>query len=254
MANLTRRRILCRALAGGAALGAAGETATRAAAQAPTTRDAPAKRAPTQADWANLARYRAANAEVLAGPASARRVVMMGDSITQFWTQLNRSFFVAHGLVGRGISGQLSAQMLLRFWPDVIALKPQVAYIMAGTNDLVGDVDPYDAQATQNNIEAMALLATAQAMKVILASVPPASGFARAGAMEDLKRLNVWINDLCVRNGYTYCNYWPVLEGTGGVLKPGLGIDTIHPNAAGYAVMGPVLLAAIDRALKRQPG
>ena len=251
MPDLMRRRMLTGAIAGGAAL-CAGGTATRAAPQAPAKTDTPAPprtRLPVK-DWANLARYRAANTEVLAAPASARRVVMMGDSITQFWTQTYRPFFAANGLVGRGISGQLSSQMLLRFWPDAIALKPQAIYIMAGTNDLVGDVDPYDAQATQNNIEAMALLATARNMKVILASVPPASGFARAGAMEDLKQLNVRINDLCSRNGYTYCDYWPVLEGTDGKLKPELGTDTVHPNAAGYTAMAPVLLAAIDRALK----
>jgi lysophospholipase L1-like esterase len=254
MPDLMRRAMLTGAIAGGAAL--AGGTIAFAAPQAPPKTDTPAPprtRLPVK-DFANLARYRAANAEALAAPASARRVVMMGDSITQFWTQTYRPFFTANGLVGRGISGQLSAQMLLRFWPDAIALAPRAVYIMAGTNDLVGDVDPYDAQATQNNIEAMALLARAQNMRVILASVPPASGFARAGATDDLRRLNVWINDLCARNGYTYCDYWPVLEGTGGVLKPELGVDTVHPNAAGYTAMAPVLLAAIDRALKRQPG
>ena len=252
MPDLMRRAMLRGAVVTGAAL-CAGGTAAHAAPQAPAKSDTPAPprtHLPAK-DFANLARYRAANVEALAAPASARRVVMMGDSITQFWAQTYRPFFTTNGLVGRGISGQVSAQMLLRFWADAIALKPQAIYIMAGTNDLVGDVDPYDVQATQNNIEAMALLARAQNMKVILASVPPASGFARGGAMEDLRQLNVRINGLCDRNGYIYCDYWPVLEGTGGKLKPELSIDTLHPNAAGYTAMAPVLLAAIDRALKR---
>ena len=253
MPDLMRREMLRGALATSAVL-YAGATAP-AAPQAPGRTDvpvAPPRRVPAK-DWGNLARYRAANAEILAAPASARRVVMMGDSITQFWTQTYRPFFTTNGLVGRGISGQLSAQMLLRFWPDAIALAPRAIYIMAGTNDLGGEFDAYDAPTTQNNIEAMALLAKARNMKVILASVPPAL-FARAGAMEDLGRLNVWIKDLCTRNGYTYCDYWPVLEGTGGKLKPELGIDALHPNAAGYTAMAPVLLAAIDQALKGQPG
>ncbi len=250
MPDMTRRGLLRGALVGGTTLGTAGAVQ----AFGPLDRAAVMKRAPAMQDWANLARYRAANAEALAGPASARRVVMMGDSITQNWARYSGGFFAAHGLVGRGISGQLSAQMLVRFWPDVIALKPRLVHIMAGTNDLVGDIDPYDAQATQDNLSAMVSLAKTRGIGIVMASVPPASGFAWGGAMEALKALNAWINDLCAKEGYTYCDYWPVLEATGGKLKPELGLDTVHPNAAGYAAMGPVLLASIDAALKRKAG
>jgi lysophospholipase L1-like esterase len=201
--------------------------------------------------------YGGANKVVLAGPASARRVVMMGDSITHNWDRFCRPFFKQHGLVGRGIGGETSAQMLMRFSPDVVELKPQAAHIMAGTNDLAALRHPYDGETTRRNIEAMAALAKENGIAVILASVPPASGFISRTAEDPilaLKDLNAWINDLCARNGYTYCDYWPVLRDTGDRLKRQYGRDTVHPNAAGYAVMGPVLLAAIDWALKRQPG
>ena len=198
----------------------------------------------------NLA-YQGHNKLLLAGPASARRVVMMGDSITYNWDRFCRPFFTAHGLVDRGIGGETSAQMLLRFKPDVIELKPQAVHLMAGTNDLAALRHPYDGEATRRNIEAMATQADEAGIRVILASVTPASGFRWGKPAEDaLKSLNGWINDLCGRNGYTYCDYWPVLRGTGDWLKPQYGRDKVHPNPAGYAVMGPVLLAAIDTALK----
>lgn len=195
--------------------------------------------------------YAGANKALLAGPASARRVVMMGDSITYNWDTMSRPFFRQHGLVDRGIGGETSAQMLLRFAPDVVELKPQAVHIMAGTNDLAALRRRYDGDLTRRNIEAMAKQATEAGIRVILASVPPATGFRWGPPAEAaLKALNGWINDLCTRNGYTYCDYWPVLRGNGDRLKPGYSRDSVHPNPTAYAVMGPVLLAAIDAALK----
>ena len=267
MPDMMRRKFLTGALVGSALLGSVVQAAaiidTRRRARAwhdwweprvplrrwrePRWRRLP----PVERDWANVTGYRAANAAALAGPASARRVVMMGDSITENWRRFTGDFFADHGVLARGIGGQTSAQMLLRFWSDVLTLKPEAVHIMAGTNDIVGSPEPYAAVGTQSNLEAMALLAKAHGIAVVMASVPPASGFARAGARDDLKALNAWINDLCGKNGYTYCDYWPVLEAAGGKLKPELGLDTVHPNDDGYAVMGPVLLAAIDAALKK---
>jgi lysophospholipase L1-like esterase len=198
----------------------------------------------------NLA-YQGHNKLLLAGPPSARRVVLMGDSITYNWEPMSRPFFKEYGLVDRGIGGETSAQMLLRFVPDVVELKPQAVHIMAGTNDLAALRRPYDGELTRRNIEAMATQAREAGIRVILASVTPATGFRWGKPAEDaLKSLNGWIHDLCGRNGYTYCDYWPVLSGTSDRLKPGYSRDSVHPNPAAYAVMGPVLLAAIDEALK----
>jgi lysophospholipase L1-like esterase len=203
----------------------------------------------------NLA-YQGHNRLLRAGPASARRVVMMGDSITYAWGHEQGVFFRQNGLVDRGIGGETSAQMLLRFDSDVIAVAPRIVHIMAGTNDLAALRHPYDGDATRRNIQAMAARAKEKDITVILASVPPASGFSsprREPGIVSLKKLNVWIRDLCEKSGYTYCDYWPALR-FGDRLKPGYGKDGVHPNAAGYAVMGPVLLAAIDAALKKHAG
>lgn len=208
---------------------------------------------PVPEDAPNFA-YAGANKAALAGPASARRVVMMGDSITYNWERFDRPFFKPHGLVNRGIGGETAAQMLMRFAPDVVALTPKAVHIMAGTNDLAALRRPYDGAATRKSIAAMAAQAAAADIRVILASVTPATGFRWGKPAEAaLKSLNIWINDLCTRSGYTYCDYWPVLRGTGDWMKPEYSRDKVHPNALAYAAMEPVLLAAIDTALKSQP-
>ena len=211
-------------------------------------------------DWPNLKRYRQANADVLAGPAAARRVVMMGDSITDNWNNPqfnNGDFFAAHAMVGRGISGQVTAQMLVRFMPEVIALKPQVVHIMAGTNDVAGNQDPYDFAATAGNLQAMITLAKANRIRVILASVPPATSFSwkpeRGNQLDTIKALNAWIKSTCAEQHLTYCDYWPVLQGPDGGLRPDLGYngDSVHPGKAGYAAMEPVLLEAVRVAMTK---
>lgn len=210
-------------------------------------------------DWPNLHRYHQANAEVMALPASARRVVMMGDSITDNWAkpEFGNGFFDAHGIVGRGISGQVSAQMLVRFTPEVIALKPQVVHIMAGTNDIAENQDPYDFAATTGNLQAMITLARANGIRVVMASVPPATSFSwkpyRGNQLETIKTLNAWIKAACAEQRLTYCDYWPVLQGADGGLRPDLGYhgDSVHPGPEGYAVMEPVVLEAIRIAQSR---
>lgn len=211
-------------------------------------------------DWPNLKRYHQANAEVVALPAASRRVVMMGDSITDNWANPqfnNGDFFATHGMVGRGISGQVTAQMLLRFMPEVVALKPQVVHIMAGTNDIAENQDPYDFAATAGNLQAMVTLAKANGIRVIMASVPPATSFSwkpyRGNQLDTIKALNAWIKTTCTEQHVTYCDYWPVLQGPDGGLRPDLGYngDSVHPGPKGYAVMEPVLLEAIRVAMTR---
>ena len=207
-------------------------------------------------DWPNLKRYHQANADALALPPAARRVVMMGDSITDNWAKpdYGNGFFDAHSIVGRGISGQVSAQMLVRFMPEVIALKPQAVHIMAGTNDIAENQDPYDFAATTGNLQAMITLAKANGIKVIMASVPPATSFSwkpyRGNQLDTIKALNAWIKATCQYQRLTWCDYWPVLQGPDGGLRPDLGFhgDSVHPGPEGYAAMGPVLLDAIKAA------
>ena len=208
-------------------------------------------------DWPNLKRYHQANIEAAALPAASRRVVMMGDSITDNWNNPqfnNGDFFGAHGLVGRGISGQVTAQMLVRFMPEVVALKPEAVHIMAGTNDIAGNQDPYDFAATTGNLQAMITLAKAYRIKVIVASVPPATSFSwkpeRGNQLDTIKALNAWIKTTCAEQHLTWCDYWPVLQGPDGGLRPDLGYngDSVHPGKAGYAAMEPVLSEAIRMA------
>lgn len=206
-------------------------------------------------DWANLHRYKAANREAIKLPAFDRRAVLMGDSITDAWPGQTGDVFARNGLIGRGIGGQTTAQMVVRFQPDVIALKPVVVHILAGTNDVAENQDPYDFTSTTNNLLAMAAMAKANNIRVVMGSVPPATSFAWRPALgnrsDKIQTLNGWIKTFCAQNGHVYADYWPVLgDGLGG-LKAGLGNDSVHPNAAGYAAMNPIALAAIDKAMTK---
>lgn len=200
-------------------------------------------------DWAWLARYRDANGKLAASP-GAPRIVFMGDSITQSWPDMVPAFFKP-GRIGRGISGQTTPQMLVRFHQDVIALKPRVVHIMAGTNDVAGNTGPTSDEHVQNNIRAMTELAQAHGIRVILASIPPAADFPWKQGLNPgprIQRLNRWIEDYAKRSGAVFADYWSAVhQGVG--FKPGLAYDGVHPSAAGYAAMAPVAEAAIKRAL-----
>lgn len=207
---------------------------------------------PVQAlDWANRARYAAANAGDKALPADKRRAVFMGDSITENWARPEHdgAFFPANGFIGRGISGQTTSQMLLRFTPDVLNLAPRAVHILAGTNDVAENGGTYDPALTQDNLAAMASLARAVGMKVFIGSVPPARDVYWRKSVGDptnrILALNDWIAAFCRREGHSYVDYWPVLADAGKGLKAELGLDPVHPNRAGYLVMGPVALKAM---------
>jgi lysophospholipase L1-like esterase len=203
-------------------------------------------------DWPNLCKYRADNARLAAGPASGRRVVFMGDSITEGWGVADATFFT-DGVVNRGISGQTTPQMLVRFEADVIALKPAVVHIMAGTNDIAGNTGPTSADAIRNNIVAMATLARASGAKVILASVPPAAKLfwnpALPPAPPKIAETNAWLKAYAAREGFIYADYHTALATPDGAMKPELTLDGVHPNAKGYEVIEPLARAAIQRAL-----
>ncbi len=264
MADMVRRGLLGGALVAGA-LGVAAKAVAQNAPQSNPDAEkvqqalqsyndpAALKVIPVGQDWANLHRYRALNDSVKGNPPP--RAVFMGDSITDNWAGMAPAWYDRNGYYGRGIGGQVTAQMLVRFMADVVAHKPGAVHILAGTNDLAENTDPYDPAATQNNLTAMIRLAAAHNIKLVVGSVPPATSFAwrpevgnRAGMIRDL---NGWIRDLCAREGHVYADYWPVLATDEGGLKPELGIggDSVHPNSDGYALMQPIAVAAINAAL-----
>jgi lysophospholipase L1-like esterase len=201
-------------------------------------------------DWAYQARYRDANAALATG-AKSPRIVFIGDSITEGWAGMDPGFFTSER-IGRGIGGQTTPQMLVRFRQDVIALKPAVVQIMAGTNDIAGNTGPIDEAGTQANFRSMVELAQANGIRVILASIPPADHFPWRPGLEtapSIGRLNAWLKAYAARTGSVYANYWSALKGSGEGMRAGLSSDGVHPTAAGYAVMEPVAERAIRAAL-----
>jgi lysophospholipase L1-like esterase len=215
-------------------------------------------------DWAELDRYRAANAALAAPAKDEARVVFMGDSITDMW-QLPKSggFFPAKPYVDRGIGGQTTPQMVLRFRADVIALQPKVVVILAGTNDLAGNTGPMTLEETEGNLATMAELARLHGIRVVLSSVMPVNDVADADGksiVQTEKRppgkilaLNEWIKKYAADNGYVYLDYFPATADEQGFLKSELTNDGLHPNSRGYAVMGPLAEKAIQEALKKKP-
>jgi lysophospholipase L1-like esterase len=196
-------------------------------------------------DWAGLCRYRAANA---ARPPGSTRVVFLGDSITENWLLADPAYFSAD-IVNRGIGGQTSAQMLVRFRADVVALRPAVVHILAGTNDVAGNNGPVSPRDFQNNIESMVEIAKANGIRVILGSIPPAAAFNWQPALHPAPRivaLNVWLREYAARNGLGYVDYHQALRGTADELKAALGNDGVHPNRDGYAVMRRLAEAAVS--------
>ena len=213
-------------------------------------------------DWPQLARYREANRALPPAKPGEARVVFMGDSITDNWQQERFAFFVpAKPFVDRGISGQTTPQMLVRFRPDVIDLKPKVVVILAGTNDIAGNTGPMLDEDVERNLASMAELAKANGIKVVMASVTPTSAYhppANGGApqtslrpMVRIRAINDWIEKYTADNGHVYLDYFTPMLDAAGVMKAELTGDDLHPNAAGYAIMGPLVEAAIQRALSQ---
>jgi lysophospholipase L1-like esterase len=250
MNRITRRG----ALAGSGVLAALAGVARAQPAPAPAAPPPNPAELRLHEDWAYLARYRAENAVDAARPAAERRVVFLGDSITEGWRARRPEFFTGNGFLGRGISGQTSPQMLVRFPFDVAALKPQAVHILAGTNDVAENTGPYDPQATRGWIVAITELARAHGLAVILGAVPPAAdfpwrrGLAPAGKIAEL---NGWMRGYAREHGLGYADYTTVLDDGRGGMRPGLAIDGVHPTPEGYALMEPVALEAVRTALRR---
>src|SRR5688572_22240391 len=206
-------------------------------------------------DWANLARYREANRTV-----TRADVVFIGDSITDAWQQPRfGGFFPGKNYVDRGISAQTTPQMLIRFRPDVIALKPRVVVILAGTNDIAGNTGPMTNEDIQNNLASMAELAKANNIRVVLSSITPVSAYHAASnappqttrrPVARIQAINAWMKAYAAANKHVYLDYYSAMIDSTGMLKTEFSEDDLHPNAAGYKVMAPLAEAAIAQALR----
>jgi len=199
-------------------------------------------------DWAGLCRFQAANAAQRPGTA---KVVYIGDSITENWLLADPQLFTGP-VVNRGIGAQTTAQLLVRFRADVVALRPQVVHILAGTNDVAGNNGPLRPQDFQNNIETMVEIARANGIRVVLGSIPPSSVFSWQPQLKPAPRivaLNQWLRDFARRNAMAYVDYHSALRGAQDGLNPALGNDGVHPNRDGYGVMRKLAEAAIAQAL-----
>jgi lysophospholipase L1-like esterase len=206
-------------------------------------------------DWPNMARYREANRTV--GPVD---VVFMGDSITDAWPQPRfGEFFPGKRYAGRGISGQTTPQMLIRFRQDVIDLKPKAVVILAGTNDIAGNTGPMTDEEIQGNLASMSELASANGIKVVLSSILPTSSYHVASAtaapqttvrpLARIKAINDWMKTYAAAHKHVYLDYFTPMLDDKGMLKSELSGDDLHPTAAGYAVMAPLAQAAIEKAI-----
>ena len=204
-------------------------------------------------DWPGLARFAEANKTIQPPAAREKRVVFMGNSITEGWLRLDSAYFAAKPYINRGISGQTTPQMLLRFRPDVIDLKPAVVVILAGTNDIAGNTVPTTLETIMGNIASMAELAKAHKIKVVLSSVLPAFDYPwRLGLQpaEKIVALNAMIKDYAAKNGCVYLDYFSAMTDARHGLPKEISPDGVHPNLAGYKIMEPLAEKAIAEALK----
>lgn len=201
-------------------------------------------------DFGFLARYRDANIKLGPPAPGENRVVFMGDSITEIW-HLDRSF-PGKPYVNRGISGQTTPQMLVRFRQDVIDLKPKAVVLLGGTNDIAGNTGPMTPEQTQDNIESMAELATASGIPIVLCSIPPSVKFPWNPAIQPAQTIlsiNAWIRAYAARKGHPYVDYHSALKDSENGFPLTISLDGVHPKPSGFAIMAPLAEKGIEQAL-----
>ena len=206
-----------------------------------------------RADWANLAKYRDANSRLAPPTSNENRVVFMGNSITEGWQQYFATMFAGKPYINRGIGGQTTPQMLVRFRPDVVALKPKVVVILAGTNDIAGNTGPSTLEMIEDNLASMAEIASSNGIKVVLSSVLPVFDYPWKPGLEPAPKiiaLNKWMKDYAATHGAIYLDYHSAMSDERGGMRTGLASDGVHPNEAGYRVMAPLAEQAIEKALR----
>jgi len=206
-------------------------------------------------DYGQLQRYRADDATVKAMPDTKNRVIFFGDSITDGWNL--EKYFEGKSYINRGIGGQTTPQMLVRFRQDVIDLKPKVLLVLAGTNDIAGNTGPMVNEDIEANLASMAELAKAHDINVVFSSIlpvhdytPRGQEFASQRPADRILALNKWLKDYCDKNKIVYLDYFSAMVDQTGKLKKDLADDGLHPNDAGYKLMGPLAEAAIAKAMK----
>ena len=205
-------------------------------------------------DWSNLYKYKEENAKIGMPAAGENRVVFMGNSITEGWGQVSPKFFKDKPYINRGISGQTTPQMLVRFRPDVINLKPKVVVILAGTNDIAGNTGPSTLEMIEDNITSMVEIAKINNIEVVLCSVLPAYDYPWKPGLkpaEKIVNLNKWIKEYADINGIFYVDYFTSMADERNGLKVEYSDDGVHPNLAGYKVMVPLVEKAIVKTLAR---
>jgi len=206
-------------------------------------------------DFGELKRFRAANAKLPAPAAGEKRVVFYGDSITELWPFATT--FPGKPYINRGIGGQTTSQLLVRFRSDVIALGPTVVVILAGTNDIAGNTGPISLEDIEGNFATMVELARAHAIRVVLSSVIPVHNYTPASELtfprrppERIAALNKWLKDYAATSGCVYLDYAAAMSDDKGMLRQELAEDGLHPNPSGYAIMAPLAEQAIAKALQ----
>jgi lysophospholipase L1-like esterase len=209
-------------------------------------------------DFGELARYREANAKLIPPASNENRVVFFGDSITDMW-KLDE-YFPGKPYVNRGIGGQTTPQMLVRFREDVIALHPKVVVILAGTNDIAGNTGPMSLEEIEANYTTLAELSKAHDVRVVFSSVLPIHNYTPQSqelfadrSPAKILELNRWLKDYCAASGLVYLDYFTPMVGDKGLLKRDLAEDGLHPNKAGYSLMAPLAEAAIAKSLSNKP-
>lgn len=205
-------------------------------------------------DFGELARYRAANASLKPPATGEKRVVFLGDSITDFWNLAE--YFPGKPYINRGISGQTTSQMLVRFQQDVVALHPRAVVILAGTNDIAGNTGPMRLDDIEANCASLEELARANGIKVVFSSVLPVHNYTPQSLdffadrpPAKILELNRWLSAYCAAHGCVYLDYFPALADDKGLLKRDLAEDGLHPNPAGYKLMAALAEAAIAKAV-----
>jgi len=207
-------------------------------------------------DWANLKRYQNENTALTAPDNKEDRVVFMGNSITQGWVEMHPEFFKQNPYIGRGISGQTTPQMLIRFRQDVIALHPKVVVILAGTNDIAGNTGPSTLEMIIDNLSSMAELANDNGIRVVLCSVLPAYDYPWKRGMEPnikIPKLNALIKAYCEKKGFIYLDYFTPMADERNGMKAELTVDGVHCTLQGYKVMEQLVQVAIKQALILSP-
>lgn len=206
----------------------------------------------TLEDWANLSKYKSENLKIINDPID-NLVIFMGNSITENWTHFRPNFFKENSFLNRGISGQTTPQMLIRFKPDVVNLNPDSVVILAGINDIAGNTGPMVISNIAENIFSMAEIAKEYGIKVFICSVLPAKGFPGAPNLnvkpaKKVMSLNKMLKEYCQKNKIIYVDYYSQMnDGEGGLRVPEFtsANDLVHPNSAGYAVMESIILEAL---------